>query len=104
MGQVRFTRRARVDLLDLWSPVAARDPLRADDILDRIEAGCRVLRAPPRFGRVRPDIGEGARMLVVERWLVLHRLVGDDVQVVRVVDGARDLRRLEWAATARRDN
>lgn len=98
MGRVRFTRRARVDLLDIWNNVAARDPVRADDVIDRIETGCRVLQGHPRFGRARPDIGEGARTLVVGRWLLLHRVVGEDVQVVRVVDGSRDLGRLGWAA------
>ena len=96
MGQVRFTRRARAELLDIWSHVAERDPVEADSVLDRIEAGCAVLREHPRFGRARPDIGTGARMLVIERWLALYRVVGPHVQVVRVVDGARDLGRLEW--------
>ncbi|RYB03466.1 type II toxin-antitoxin system RelE/ParE family toxin [Lichenibacterium ramalinae] len=102
MGRVRFTRRARLDLLDLWRHVAAHDSGRADDLLDRIEASCRVLRDHPRFGRARPDVGEGARMLVIERWIALYRIVGDDVQVVRIVDGARDLGQLGWAAAAPR--
>lgn len=97
MGRVRFTRRARADLLGIWTHVAARSPAQADSSIDRIEAGCRVLRDHPRFGRARPDIGEGTRMLVVGRWLALYRIVADDVQVVRVVDGARDLRRLRLA-------
>ncbi|MGI3900322.1 MAG: type II toxin-antitoxin system RelE/ParE family toxin [Janthinobacterium lividum] len=98
MGQVRFTRRARADLLDIWSHVAERDPVEADSVLDRIEAGCTVLREHPRFGRARPDIGTGARILVIERWLALYRVVGSHVRVVRIVDGARDLRRIGWAA------
>ncbi len=98
MGQVRFTRRARVDLLDIWSHVAEHDPVAADSVLDRIEEGCAVLREHPHFGRARPDIGTGARMLVIERWLALYRVVGPHVRVVRIVDGARDLGRLEWPA------
>jgi toxin ParE1/3/4 len=45
---------------------------------------------------VRPDIRPGTRVLVVDRWLVLYRQIEDDVQVVRIVDGARDLARLDW--------
>lgn len=41
-------------------------------------------------------------MLVIERWIALYRIVGDDVQVVRIVDGARDLGQLGWAAAAPR--
>jgi hypothetical protein len=39
---------------------------------------------------------EDARALVIERWLVLYRLVEDGVQVVRIIDGARDLTRIDW--------
>jgi toxin ParE1/3/4 len=30
-------------------------------------------------------------MLVIDRWLALYRIEGGDVQIVRVVDGTRDL-------------
>lgn len=96
MGTVRYTPRAREDLLDLWGYLALRDPATADRIYDRIEERCGMLRDHPRLGLARPEIGEGARMLVIERWLALYRLVEDGVQVVRIVDGARDLYRLEW--------
>lgn len=98
MGEVRYTLRARGDLLDLWAYWASKDPTAADRIYDRIEDRCRALRDHPRLGVARPEIGEGARMLVVERWLVLYRHMDDGVQVVRIVDGARDLGRIEWAA------
>ena len=35
-------------------------------------------------------------MLVIDRWLALYRLMHDGVQIVRIVDGARDLSKLEW--------
>jgi hypothetical protein len=35
-------------------------------------------------------------ILVVERWLVLYRIGDAGVQVVRIVDGARDLTKLKW--------
>jgi toxin ParE1/3/4 len=45
---------------------------------------------------LRPEIAEGARALVIERWLALYRLTEDGVQVVRIIDGARDLAKIEW--------
>ncbi|MDR3475763.1 MAG: type II toxin-antitoxin system RelE/ParE family toxin [Devosia sp.] len=57
---------------------------------------CRLLGDHPQLGSARSEIAEGARVLVIERWLALYRLVEDGVQVVRIVDGARDLTRLEW--------
>lgn len=35
-------------------------------------------------------------MLVIGRWLALYRLTEGGVQVVRIIDAARDLARLEW--------
>jgi toxin ParE1/3/4 len=34
--------------------------------------------------------------LVIKRWIAFYRIVEDGVQVVRIVDGARDLAKLEW--------
>jgi plasmid stabilization system protein ParE len=33
---------------------------------------------------------------VIERWILFYRIVEDGVQIVRVIDGARDLSKLEW--------
>lgn len=98
MSAVRFTKRAREDLFDIWLYVAPRNSEAvADEIYDRIEVRCHVLRDFPEMGRARPEIAEGARSLVIERWLALYNLVEDGVQVVRIVDGSRDLTSLEWS-------
>lgn len=97
MGSVRYTRRAREDLLDIWVHIASQNPVAADQVYDRIEENCQLLRDHPQLGPARPEVAEEARVLVVERWLAFYRLLDDGVQVVRIVDGARDLTRLEWA-------
>jgi len=94
--RVRLTLQARSDLLELWRYIAQRDPAAADRVLDRIAARCEQLAGRPRLGRARPDIRPDARSLTVERWLVLYRVIDGGVQIVRVVDGARDLRRVDW--------
>lgn len=94
MGQVRYSRKALQDLIDIWKNVAAESPPIADQCLDRIEARCKQLAAFPELGPERSDIAPDARMLVVERWIAIYRLVEQGVQIVRIVDGARDLSRL----------
>ncbi|ABD87770.1 type II toxin-antitoxin system RelE/ParE family toxin [Rhodopseudomonas palustris] len=94
MGAVRYTRKARQDLIDIWRHIAAESPATADQCLDRIEARCKQLAAFPEIGRERRDIAPDARMLVVERWIAIYRVVEQGVQIVRIVDGARDLSRL----------
>lgn len=96
MGKLRFIPSARQDLLDLWVTIASKNLKAADRIIDRIEAACSHLRDHPNLGPARPQIGENARALIIDRWLALYKVEPDGVQIVRVVDGARDLEQLPW--------
>ena len=92
MTQVRFTARAREDLLDIWLFVAARNSETvADRVYDGIEQTCELLREHPQIGRARPEIHGDARSLVIDRWLALYRVTENGAQIVRIIDGARDL-------------
>ena len=98
MTQVRFTSQAREDLLEIWVYVTTHSSETiADRVYDAIERSCRRLSDHPQVGRVRPEIHQQARSLVVERWLVLYRAVEDGVEIVRIIDGARDLTAIDWA-------
>jgi len=95
--RLRFTVEARKDLLEIWKHVATQtSPASADRVLDSIERGCRVLEDYPQMGRARPEIEMEARSLVIERWLALYRATPSGPEIVRVVDGARDLKALAW--------
>jgi toxin ParE1/3/4 len=94
--KVHFTHRAREDLLDIWLYIDAQNSHVADQVYDRIEKSCQLLRDHPQLGPARPEIAEDARVLVIERWIALYRLTDDGVQVVRIIDGARDFTKLEW--------
>lgn len=64
MTQVRFTARAREDLLDIWLFVAARNSETvADRVYDGIKQTCELLREHPQIGRARPEIHGDARSL-----------------------------------------
>lgn len=98
MSEVRFTRWAREDLLAIWFYIAPRNSeAAADRVYDRIEEACQQLRRHPKLGAARPEIAEDARALVVERWVALYRLVeSGGAQVVRIIDGSRDLTQIDW--------
>jgi toxin ParE1/3/4 len=96
VGLVRYSPQAREDLLDIWVWVARDKPRVADRLWDHIEERAAMLAHYPELGRARPEIGEDARSIVVERWLVLYRKVPGGVEIVRIVDGARDLGKLGW--------
>jgi len=94
---VVYSSRARDDMLDIWSWIADKSGLAtADAVAERIEARISRLADHPEMGPARSDIAQPARMLVIERWLALYMIVDDAVQVVRVVDGSVDLRRVKW--------
>ncbi|WP_105384233.1 type II toxin-antitoxin system RelE/ParE family toxin [Neorhizobium alkalisoli] len=96
---VVYSSRARDDMLDIWSWIAESSGVTlADTVVERIGARISQLEHHPEMGPARPDIAEAARMLVVERWLALYAIAEDRVRIVRIVDGAADLRRVRWQA------
>jgi toxin ParE1/3/4 len=91
VGHVRYSRKAKTDLLDIWLWVAKDSVALADRIIDDIEAKASLLHEHPESGVARLDIAPQARSLVVKRWLILYALETGGVRIARVVDGARDL-------------
>lgn len=79
------------DVDDTWLHIAADDPAAATRMVDRLAAGIARLVDFPESGPARPEIGSGARSVVVGRYLVLYRITGDCVDIVRVVHGAREI-------------
>jgi toxin ParE1/3/4 len=45
----------------------------------------------PLLYQLRPEIGEGARLAVVGRYVILFHIVGEVVRIERVIFGGRDL-------------
>jgi integrase/plasmid stabilization system protein ParE len=78
------------------SPLIAADsgPERADSVIRRIRERCRLLEGAPAQGRVRDDapIADEVRSVPVTPYVVFYRIAPGNVpQVLRVVDGRRDL-------------
>ena len=91
--RLRYTRRAELDLIDIWKYIARDRPLTADQVLRRIDRQCRLIRDFPEIGRRRPDLAPQVRSFPIERWLILYRSGDHEVVISRIVDGARHLRR-----------
>src|SRR5262245_24657427 len=84
---------ARTDLADIWayySQVAG--PGIADGIIRKIGEACRLLETHPRGGRPRDEIRQGLRSVPASPHVIFYRLRnGDAAEVVRVIDGRRDI-------------
>ncbi|QND59279.1 type II toxin-antitoxin system RelE/ParE family toxin [Mesorhizobium huakuii] len=92
---------ARADLIDIYVIVGSENIRAADRYYDRLEARAMQLADQPRMGVRRPDIRPSARMLVEAPFVLLYETIPDTddgpvewVEIVRVVDGRRDLNRL----------
>ena len=88
---IHHSRRARADLLDIWLEIAEHNLAAADRLYDRLEARMEILSRFAEAGTASPDIAKEARMLVQSSYLILYRIRPHDVQIVRVLHGARNI-------------
>jgi toxin ParE1/3/4 len=94
MPRVLRTPRADLDLLEIWSYIAEDSPQAADRLLERIAQQCELLADFPRMGRERKELAPSLRSFGVGRYLIYYRPAEDGIQVIRILQGARDPRRL----------
>lgn len=71
MPTLRYTARARRDLIDIWLEVSEVNPAAADELYNRLEARVEILRRFPQSGPARPDIAPEARGLIEFPYLIL---------------------------------
>ncbi len=71
--EVRFRKRAQIDLLDLYDHIHERSgPTRASASVDRIEKACRSLSEFPERGTRRDDLRPGLRVIGFERRVAIR--------------------------------
>ncbi len=88
----------------LWSPEAQSDirdvsdyyekfagPRTAENVLRDIAEGIDLLEAHPYSGRARREIRPNLRSFPVHRFVVFYQVVEETVQVIRILDGRRDV-------------
>lgn len=91
MRSVTRTPQAECDLIEIWDHIATDSEQSADGVLRRIETRINSLAEYPWSGRERPELARDLRSIPAWPYLVFYRIVGEDVQILRVVHGARDL-------------
>ena len=88
----RLAPEAEADLNELWFYIASNGSVdAADRFVDALTNRFFLLATHTRAGRQRDDLSRGMRMFPVGDYIVLYRIDGDDVVIVRVVRGSRDL-------------
>ncbi|MHB1857408.1 MAG: type II toxin-antitoxin system RelE/ParE family toxin [Acidobacteriaceae bacterium] len=89
--QVVFSSFVESDLDAIAEYIAQDNPTRAVSFLAEIRAKLRAVATHPLLYRLRPEIGEDARVALAGRYVILFRIVGETVRIERIVYGARDL-------------
>ena len=92
MSRVERTPAAEQDLRDIgyYIGVEQHRPSTAEAILREIDAQCRTYSTKPLMGTPRPDLGQGYRVIHHKRWVIIYQPIDDGIEVLRIVDGARD--------------
>jgi toxin ParE1/3/4 len=87
----RFSRRAMADIEEIGDFIAVENPARAATFIAELRLHCRRLAEFPQAAPLRPDIGEGVRLVPHGRYVILYVVHADLLEIRRVVHGARDL-------------
>ena len=90
MAALEQSRPAQVDLLEIWSYIAADNFDAADKVLDSIRQRCELLADYPATGQIRDEIGRGVRSVTVGEYILLYRAIQGGIELLRVVHGMRD--------------
>jgi len=89
-----FSPAARQDLAEIAEYVSnAAGPSIAAEVIIRIRETCRLIAdTPGEIGVARPEIREGVRSFPVPPHVLFFRYSEDEVEVVRVLHGRRDVK------------
>ena len=99
----RLAPQAAAELDDIWFAIARESGSieRADRVVDGITRRFHLLATHPRIGRERSDLRPGLRGFPVDAY-ILYRIEGEDVLILHVLDGRRDIAALVMTPEASR--
>lgn len=94
MGLPYFSPAAQRDLNEISEVIARDKPAAALAFIEKLRGQCQLLANRPEMGFRRDELARTLRVWPVGRWLIFYRQSEEDIEIVRVVHGARDLPRL----------
>lgn len=94
MPRVLKTPAAEQDLTEIGTYIANDNPAAADRLLETVEGKLRLLAAFPFAGTSREEFAPALRSSPVGNYLIFYESIEDGIEVIRVLHGARNLRRI----------
>ena len=92
--RLQRTAQAEEDLIRIWTYIADDNPVAASRLLDILEEKSQALAREPKMGAARDNIAPGVRHFPVGKYLILYRVIKGGVEIVRYVQGMRQLKDL----------
>lgn len=90
MADVVVSPRAASDADEIFLYLAQHSLSAADEFVGQLAAAFDRLSTHPMIGVARDSLHPGIRVLVVDRYLLVHRVRADIVDVITIFDGRRD--------------
>jgi toxin ParE1/3/4 len=97
MGQHILAPECEADLDEIWSYIAIESGSTeiADRLIDSLTDRFFLLASYPHLGRRRDeDLRQGLRTFPVGEYVIIYRVHGEDVLILHVLRGSRDIRSL----------
>ena len=92
--RLKVTATAQRDLLEIWSFIEPDNANAADKLLTTITKQFDKLLRFPELGRQRNELVRHLRSVAVKNYVIFYQLTDKYVEIVRVLHGARDIKRI----------
>jgi toxin ParE1/3/4 len=91
MKTLLFTSAASNDLDEILNYIEKDRPHTATKVIQSIRSKCQLLVDHPEIGQTYPNFGNEVRGTPQQRWMIFYRVLPDSVQILRILDGSRDI-------------
>jgi toxin ParE1/3/4 len=94
MSNYSLTDQAIEDINEICDYLSGFNLESANQFLNTIEQKCQVLAQFPSMGRSYAELSPELRGISVSPYIIFYRLIKDEVEIIRVVNGYRNLESL----------
>ena len=94
MAEIRHSPQSEADLEAILEYLHQNQPTVAERYATAFYEKGAGARTVPEMGRLRPEIAPNLRSTLVHPYVLFYRVEGETVQIVRILHGKRDLRRI----------
>jgi toxin ParE1/3/4 len=94
MSRLIFSPLAARDLDETFDTIAIHNPIAAARMIELLEQTCRTLAQQPGLGAPCDELRPGMRYMTCKNYVIFFHSTNSDVEILRIVHGARDLKTL----------